>query len=431
MLNKRIKTFHTGLIPKGEFTSLVNVTGEKDPNTIYKIGDIIKHKNHTFEVVGVSYQNFNHYKGKLKQPDKHINYQLYCYNCKQIIQRSSLELRLDRCPACTNMIIIEGYNDITTKAPWMIDYFQGGYDEAKQYTCNSKHKIKPICPHCHKTSDKYITIERVYNDGYRCKCSDNISFPEKFFLNFLDQLKIDYDYQVGKNILGWDTKDKRYDFYINNNKCIIETHGRQHYEKVGGMYEGQYEKIIANDKLKYDLAKQNGIKNYIVINCMKSEKDWIKNSIMNSMLPILLNFTEDDIDWNECTKIASGNYCKEVCNYYNEHDVLLKDMCNKFHLNSKTIQRYLTIGNDVGWCDYVSSSGTISLPFIINKNDTFLCYCRNIKDFLQKRDIMQLSHINEVSIQKYLKSGKKTQDGFSFIPVTDFKLKRKIICGKV
>lgn len=37
------------------------------------------------------------------------------------------------CPVFANQRCVEGYNDITTTDPWMIPYFQGGYDETKQY----------------------------------------------------------------------------------------------------------------------------------------------------------------------------------------------------------------------------------------------------------------------------------------------------------
>lgn len=312
----------------------------------------------------------------------------------------------------------------------MIDYFQGGYDEAKYYTYKSPKKIKPICPYCNKISNKDISIHSInISRGFQCTCSDKISYPEKFFINFLDQLKIDYVYQATKNSLNWDTKDKRYDFYIGSKKCIIETHGKQHYEEINGIFKGKFKKIVANDKLKYELAKKNGIKDYVVIDCRESGKDWIKNSIMNSILPAVLNFIEEDIDWNECGKAASGNYCKEVCNYYNEHDVSIDDLVQKFRIDRSTIYHYLKIGNEVGWCDYLPNRSIFnSKSFGVYKNDTLVCYYHNVNDFLEKQNI---TNISRNRVYKYLKSGEKTPDGFSFVPVTDFKLNRKILCDKI
>ena len=41
-----------------------------------------------------------------------------------------------RCACCSNSVVVEGINDIPTTAPWMVDYFPGGYEEAKRYTKN-------------------------------------------------------------------------------------------------------------------------------------------------------------------------------------------------------------------------------------------------------------------------------------------------------
>ena len=61
------------------------------------------------------------------------------------------------CPVCCRnpQIVVKGINDIPTTAPWMIPYFQGGYEEAKLYTFSSSYKINPICPDCGNIKNKY------------------------------------------------------------------------------------------------------------------------------------------------------------------------------------------------------------------------------------------------------------------------------------
>jgi hypothetical protein len=79
---------------------------------------------------------------------------------------------------------------------------------------------------------------------------------------------------------------------------IIETHGQQHYEGWGRDAENlKYQK--ENDMLKYNLAIQNGIdtKNYIVINCHKSDFKWLKENFVNSLKNY---FDLSNIDYTQC-----------------------------------------------------------------------------------------------------------------------------------
>ena len=125
---------------------------------------------------------------------------------------------------------MEGINDIPTTTPWMIPYFQGGYEEAKKYTSNSHQKIRPICPDCGRVKDKEMTLNTIYrNESIGCICSDNISYCEKFIFNVLSQLNLDFKTQLTKTTFKW-IGHKRYDFYfkVDNEEIIIETHGKQH-----------------------------------------------------------------------------------------------------------------------------------------------------------------------------------------------------------
>ena len=86
----------------------------------------------------------------------------------------------------------------------------------------------------------------------------------------------------------------------NNENIIIEANGAQHYGKqiLHSHSVRTFEEEVKNDKFKYELAIQNGIKqdNYVVVDCRESTKEWISYNIMNSNLPQLLNFTYEDID---------------------------------------------------------------------------------------------------------------------------------------
>ena len=62
------------------------------------------------------------------------------------------------CNVCANQKVLVGVNDIPTTDNWMIPYFQGGYDEAKQYASSSKTTIFPICPDCGQIKKKKMAI---------------------------------------------------------------------------------------------------------------------------------------------------------------------------------------------------------------------------------------------------------------------------------
>lgn|GEM_PF-4546029 len=100
---------------------------------------------------------------------------------------------------------------------------------------------------------------------------------------------------------------KRYDFYLPSLNAIIEIHGRQHYdggfERLGGR---TFEEEQENDRLKEELAKDNGIENYIVIDARESNINWMKDNIINSLLPSLLdcsNVDYENIDLNAREKL--------------------------------------------------------------------------------------------------------------------------------
>ena len=93
------------------------------------------------------------------------------------------------CSCCNSVSIVEGINDIPTTAPWMVDYFQGGYEEAKMYTCYSSKQIFPICPDCKTTSEKSYPVSHLYFEGLSCFCKDGLSYPNKFYVRFIKTIK--------------------------------------------------------------------------------------------------------------------------------------------------------------------------------------------------------------------------------------------------
>lgn len=243
-------------------------------------------------------------------------------------------------------------NTIAITHPHLIKLFINKEDTYK-YSMGSHEIIFIKCPDC--GYEKEIRVADLTRNNFRCDmCSDNIPYGEKFFANFLKQILNDnYEIQLSKNILKW-CNNYRYDFYISDKNCIVETHGKQHYEEHKNSIWGSLTEIQENDKQKEMLAKENGISNYIVINCKESNMECIKDSIMNSKpnLPKLLNFKEDDIDWLQCHEFACKNLVKTVCDLWNDGINNSLKIAHTVKLTKNTVIKYLKQGAELGWCDY-------------------------------------------------------------------------------
>ena len=120
-----------------------------------------------------------------------VNRKFYTYICNNCgyngkIREDGLELNrgCGHCAAAqrTKLLVnrnlakkpIAGKNDIPSMAPWMIDYFPNGIDEAKNYTYQSSKKVVFKCPHCGRTKDRAITVSSLYRlRTIGCICKDS------------------------------------------------------------------------------------------------------------------------------------------------------------------------------------------------------------------------------------------------------------------
>lgn len=252
------------------------------------------------------------------------------------------------CPVCVHRAI--GQSPEYKNSIWSSEYreYFSKYmteEQMKSYMPNSNKKIDLICPDCgkHKLKSPADLLKR----GLGCVCGDGISYPNKFIYSVLTQLHIEY---IQEYCPSWSNK-KQYDIYIPSLNCIIENHGIQHYSSSFYKYGISYEDEIENDKYKSDLAKENGISYYIVINCRKSDAELIKQSVLNSKMPEILHFTYDDIDWIKCDKYASSNMVKYISDLWNS-GLSIKQIKNQSGLCNSTITSYLKKAKKFGWCDY-------------------------------------------------------------------------------
>lgn len=339
-----------------------------------EIGERIVDDKRDIVIVDKKYM-FKQYtnKGK-KYIKKHKYYQYHCNKCGFNSDDSSntwlLESNLKRgsgCQHCSNYHnqyskfgkVIQGINDIPTTEPWMVKYFQGGYDEAKLYTKtgggnpnNPKGYINPVCPYCGRAKEKKIHINSIYR--YRTiscsKCGDGFSYPNKFAFNLLEQLNLDF---ISEYSPEW-IKPRAYDFYfkLNNKEYILEMDGGWHY-KDNYMNKGNTKKESKEiDNYKDEQANFHGIE-VIRIDCNYESNDrfeYIKQNILNSKLNKLFNFAS--INWDNVELFSLSSLIKKTCDVWNSGVRNIDEITEKLKLSSSTIRNYLKKGSKIQLCNY-------------------------------------------------------------------------------
>jgi Zn finger protein HypA/HybF involved in hydrogenase expression len=286
------------------------------------------------------------------------------------------------CPVCSNKIIVKGINDLWTTNSDIAKLLANPEDGYK-YSFGSEEKLNWICPQC-KSIIYNKSLNMVVHDGLSCPhCSDGISYPEKFMYNVLNQLNVDFIFQYSYKNAKWCkgiNYNIRYDFYIQSFNCIIETHGLQHYEErdTSSIYCNTLQKEQENDEFKKALAIKNGIKeeNYIVIDCRKSEMEWIRDHLLDSRLAELYDLT--NINWVKINEESQKSVLFNVCDFYNK-SYPINYLIEHFNLSSTTIRTYLKMGTKLGLCNYnakeqqIQSGKQAGLHSKINNSKKVIC----------------------------------------------------------
>ena len=324
---------------------------------MYNIGDSI---DNTDEIIVTNRKRDRDANGKL-----HQYYQIKCLRCgfdsgehyKDGVYKESYWImgkdlkNIKQCPCCLNRIIVSGVNDVSTSHPNLKKYFYNA-EEAKTLGVHSNKVIDVVCPHCGSLHKKTIAQIFTNNGMLACSCKDHISYPNKVsYYLFKEMLELNQiDYYETEYCPDWSGR-YRYDNYIII-KCIpyiIEMdgllgHGKIAYGKKKPDVSGK-----KRDDIKDKLAKEHGI-NIIRIDCSVSSIDYIKNSILTSELSSILNF--DMINWIEIDQKCTKNIYKEICLYYDKHNVSVKELSEIFPVSQSTIIKALKKGTKFGWCKY-------------------------------------------------------------------------------
>lgn len=316
---------------------LGTLIGKINKNYVFKIGEIIKTKTGEIQILK-----------QIRMKNKYNGAKGYVYKClvdkyQGEISENSL-IKGAGCSVCVNLKVLKGYNDLWTTHPniaKMLKYPKRGYEVT--YGSN-KHEIF-VCPDCgHERSCK---ISSMRTQVSCVVCGDNLSYPNKFIHNFLNQINEECKFEYSPK---WSC-GKVYDNFLVNKNEIWEVHGLQHYKtSFKGKRRGRnLKEEQENDKFKKELAEKNGCK-YIEIDARYSDIEYIKNSLLN--LPEIKRYDLSKVDWLKCHEFACSTLVKVACNYWESGLKNTKEIGDIMKLHYSTIIRYLKRGTKLGWCNY-------------------------------------------------------------------------------
>ena len=299
MYNNKEYTFN-----RGDFKDckIGRIFGVKTSNFRLNIGETIVDEKRDLIIIDNDIRNKNRKNGKV---EKVKWYKYRCMKCKNedwIEESKLLTLKrgCNRCFSGGGYKKIDETNCIATTHPHLMKYLINK-KEGYKYSCSSGKYLTLKCPHC--GFEKYMKIEHFVSFGFACpKCSDGISYPNKFMANILSELNIDFETEYSPTWCVFYNKFKnkdircRYDFYFkhDDNKYIVEMDGWWHreYNNISGQSSEESKEI---DWYKDKLAKEHNIE-VIRVDCgyddMLDRFKYVKNSILNSKLSEIYKLVE-------------------------------------------------------------------------------------------------------------------------------------------
>ena len=221
-----------------------------------------------------------------------------------------------------------------------------------------KHHLR--CPVC-GIGEKWTTFDNLANNGFTCPyCDNKTSYFNRFMNILLTELNENFEPEKEFSWCKYPSFDKLsykkgiYDFVIEKKKLIIEMDGGFH--SIDNAMSGQSkEEIEYIDKMKDKLAREHGYK-VIRIDCcynrMSKRFDILLNNICKSEFVKYYDLSK--IDMKYVNEKALENVIKKTCEYWNRK-YSISEIHEITKLSNTTIDNYLIIGNNIGWCRYNKS----------------------------------------------------------------------------
>lgn len=257
-----------------------------------------------------------------------------------------------QCPVCVNKKVLKGYNDLWSTHP-NIAKLLANPDEGYAVASGSSKVLLWKCPRCGRIIRKSVRDVVRYN-GLSCKaCSDGVSYPMKFVVSILNQLNIEFEtektFDWCKFVLNEKMHTGRYDivFCINHIDYIVEVDGAFH-NRDNAMSGQTKEESQFIDKEKDRLAIENGFQ-IIRLQALKSTKDYMRESISNSMLSSLFDLS--DIDWDRANIDALSSRVVESAKLWNLYHSA-HQIADLLGIRQEVVTRYLRKATQAGLCNY-------------------------------------------------------------------------------
>jgi very-short-patch-repair endonuclease len=246
------------------------------------------------------------YYGYEKAKENYVNTNtkvpIYCYSCKKYFLQSITDHISYGCNDCGNRLTalkkIIPWEQLQPRIYEVHPKGNFGYDKAKENYVNTRTKVPIYCYSC----KKYF-LQKISNHIYgrqgcpECKC---LNKTEIMLKEILDQ---NFNYEIiREQMFEWCKKKKklRFDFVIEELKCIIELDGRQHFEQVRDWKSP--EEQLKDDTFKNNKAIENGYSMIRVLqeDIFKNKPDIILKlilSIHRYRIPQLICIGEIYRDW--------------------------------------------------------------------------------------------------------------------------------------
>lgn len=337
---------------------------------------------------------------------------VYCKKCKQTYQVSPATIfygKYKGCPCCRGEIIKKGFNTLGDLRPDLIKYFEDKSD-AYKFALHSNQKVNLICPDCGER--KNMLVNDLVVRGFSCRiCGDGVSFPNKILRAFLKVFSSKVDNFEFEKSFGW-SNNRQYDGYFvkDGKEYIVEMQGGQHY-KDAWITKEETQNI---DKEKKQLAQKYGI-NIIYINCYKSDFDYIKNNISDSILGQLFQITEEQ--WIEIGKLSSGSLVKKVAELY-ENGLSQQQISKELGIHYQVVRKYLKRASKAGLCSYqVSVFSEPQLIRVYDENKQLKGEANSYRDMVRLMKTMG-EEINVTGLKPHCQNG-KPYHGYYFVFVKD------------
>lgn len=214
-----------------------------------------------------------------------------------------------------------------------------------EVSTGSGYRASFLCSNCN--IGYTCTIDKKVSRASGCKvCSIHRSFGEKVFYELCVNAGLEFEIEKS---FKWSNK-KRYDFYFSEFECIVEIHGAQHYNKDFSMNEARtVEEEQLNDILKESLAKEHGVKSYIIIPSIDQDFNRLKKRIEESNVLDILKIDRQCL--YDINKFALNNTTIKIWHGWNNNKTI-KELIALTKFSESTIRKILRNGNSIGKCQY-------------------------------------------------------------------------------